>query len=230
MSDAQTIVAILIPIAYLVGSIPFGLIVGLAKGIDPRKAGSGNIGATNLGRLLGGRYFALVFTLDLLKGMLPMLAASFVLRSESLTTTDYLLWLGVGLAAILGHMFSVFLKFKGGKGVATSAGVMLGLWPYFTGPGLAAIAGFLLIVLVTRYISVGSMGGAVLFPVAYVVIGRWRGWDVLGSQLPLLVFGVLVALLIIYKHRANIARLTAGTEPKLGRKRADEPGVTRPAA
>src|SRR5687768_16740448 len=171
MSDAQRIVAIMIPVAYAVGSIPFGLIVGLAKGVDPRKSGSGKIGATNLGRLLGGKYFALVFTLDLLKGMLPMLAASFVLRSESLTTTDYLLWLGVGMAAILGHMFSVFLKFKGGKGVATSAGVMLGLYPYFTGPGLVAIGAFLLIVLVTRYISVGSMGGAVIFPIAYVVIG-----------------------------------------------------------
>jgi glycerol-3-phosphate acyltransferase PlsY len=232
MTDAQPIIALLIPLAYFLGSVPFGLIVGLAKGIDPRTAGSGNIGATNLGRLLGGKYFALVFTLDLLKGMLPMLAASFVLRDDAraLTITDYLLWLGVGMAAILGHMFSAFLKFKGGKGVATSAGVMLGLWPYFTVPGLVAIGAFVLIVLVTRYVSVGSMGGAVLFPVAYVVIGRWRGWDVLGSQLPLLVFGVLVALLIVYKHRSNIARLIAGTEPKLGRKGIEDPALTRPAA
>ena len=233
MSDAQRIVAILIPVAYLMGAIPFGLLVGLAKGIDPRKAGSGNIGATNLGRLLGGQYFALVFTLDMLKGMLPMLAASFVLRGESraLATTDYLLWLGVGLAAILGHMFSVFLKFKGGKGVATSAGVMLGLWPYFTGPGLVAIGAFVLIVFATRYISLGSMGGAILFPVAYVVIGRWRGWDVFGAQLPLLIFGVLVAILIVYKHRSNIARLMAGTENKLGKKRPEaDPALTRPAA
>ena len=203
MTTAQVIVLALIPVAFLLGSVPFGLLVGLAKGIDPRKAGSGNIGATNLGRLLGGRYFALVFTLDLLKGMLPMLAASVALRSEprALTTTDYLLWLGVGMAAILGHMFSVFLRFKGGKGVATSAGVMLGLWPYFTGPGLVAILGFVVLFMVTRYVSVGSMGGAVIFPIAYVVIGRMRGWDVLASQLPLLIFGVLVALLIIYKHR-----------------------------
>jgi glycerol-3-phosphate acyltransferase PlsY len=233
MTTAQVIVLALIPVAYLLGSVPFGLIVGLVKGIDPRNAGSGNIGATNLGRLLGGKYFALVFTLDMLKGMLPMLAASFVLRGESraLATSDYLLWLGLGLAAILGHMFSVFLKFKGGKGVATSAGVMLGLWPYFTGPGLVAIGAFVLIVLVTRYISLGSMGGAIVFPVAYVVIGRWRGWDVFGAQLPLLVFGVLVALLIIYKHRSNIARLMEGTEPKLGKKRPPpDPALTRPAA
>ena len=233
MTTAQVIVLALVPVAYLIGSIPFGLIVGLTKGIDPRKAGSGNIGATNLGRLLGGKYFALVFTLDMLKGMLPMLAASFVLRGESraLATSDYLLWLGVGLAAILGHMFSVFLKFKGGKGVATSAGVMLGLWPYFTGPGLVAIGAFVLIVLVTRYISLGSMGGAIVFPVAYVVIGRWRGWDVFGAQLPLLVFGALVAVLIVYKHRSNIARLVAGTEHKLGKKQPPpDPALTRPAA
>ena len=233
MSDAQRIVAVLIPVAYVVGAIPFGLIVGFAKGIDPRTAGSGNIGATNLGRLLGGRYFALVFTLDMLKGMMPMLAASVVLRNEGrvLTTTDYLLWLGVGMAAILGHMFSIFLKFKGGKGVATSAGVMLGLWPYFTVPGLVAIFAFVLIVLVTRYISVGSMGGAILFPVAYVAIGRWRGWDVFDSQLPLLAFGVLVALLIVYKHRSNIARLMAGTENKLGKTRQPpDQTLTRPAA
>ena len=232
MSNAQRIVAILIPLAYVVGAIPFGLIVGLAKGTDPRKAGSGNIGATNLGRLLGGKYFALVFTLDMLKGMLPMLAASVALRNEgrALTTADYLLWLGVGLGAILGHMFSLFLRFKGGKGVATSAGVMLGLWPYFTMPGLVAIGAFVLIVLVTRYISVGSMSGAVLFPVAYLVIGRWRGWDVFDSQLPLLIFGVLVALLIVYKHRSNITRLMAGTEPRIGGKRAAQPSITPPAA
>ncbi len=235
MSDAQRIVAVLIPIAYLIGSVPFGLIVGRAKGIDPRTAGSGNIGATNLGRLLGGKYFALVFALDLLKGMLPMLAASFVLRGEqrALTTTDYLLWLGVGMAAILGHMFSIFLKFKGGKGVATSAGVMLGLYPYFTGPGLVAIGAFVVLVLLTRYISVGSMGGAVIFPIAYVLIGRARGWDVFGSQLPLLIFGVLVAALIVFKHRTNIARLMAGTENKFVKKKLrtelDHP-VTPPAA
>src|SRR4051812_48374832 len=136
---------ILIPIAYLIGSIPFGLIVGLAKGIDPRKAGSGNIGATNVGRLLGGRYFALVFTLDLLKGLLPTAIASFLLRNNVRTQTEFILWLLVGFAAIAGHMFSLFLKFKGGKGVATSAGVLLGVFPYFTYPGIVAILTWLVL-------------------------------------------------------------------------------------
>src|SRR6266567_1867306 len=100
----QRLLLILIPFAYLIGSIPFGLIVGRSKGVDPRKAGSGNIGATNLGRLLGGKFFALVFTLDLLKGMLPMLGAGWVVR-RSFGEPDalvYLLWLLVGFAAILG--------------------------------------------------------------------------------------------------------------------------------
>src|SRR5688572_17372282 len=122
MSAAQQ-VGLLVPVAYLLGSIPFGLIVGRAKGVDPRKAGSGNIGATNVGRLLGKKFFAIVFVLDLLKGLLPMLAAAYVLRGMEESNRKYLLWLAVGFAAIAGHMFSLFLGFKGGKGVATSTGV-----------------------------------------------------------------------------------------------------------
>src|SRR3954452_15395809 len=109
----------LVPIAYLIGSIPFGLIVGLSRGVDPRTAGSGNIGATNLGRLLGGKFFALVFTLDLLKGLVPTVDAGQIFRGMP-DALHYILWLLVGFAAIAGHMFSIFLGFKGGKGVATS--------------------------------------------------------------------------------------------------------------
>ena len=214
----QVSLLILIPIAYLVGSIPFGLIVGLAKGVDPRTAGSGNIGATNVARLLGRKWFFVVFTLDMCKSLIPMLIASAAahrLPEQQRDGTIYLLWLLVGFAAVLGHMFSIFLKFSGGKGVATSAGVMLGLWPYFTGPGLIAIAVFLVVFFVWRYISLGSIVAAVAVPVAYLVMGRMRGWPVFGSQLPLLVFAVVMALLIIYKHRTNIARLRAGTEHRM---------------
>ena len=133
-------VALLVPVAYLLGSVPFGLIVGKSRGVDPRSSGSGNIGATNVGRLLGRKFFALVFTLDLLKGLLPMLAAAYVLREVEPDRRTYVLWLLVGVAAIAGHMFSVFLGFKGGKGVATSTGVLLGLWPYYTIPGLIGAA------------------------------------------------------------------------------------------
>jgi glycerol-3-phosphate acyltransferase PlsY len=115
-------------------------------------------------------------------------------------------------------MFSLFLGFRGGKGVATSAGVMLGLFPYFTLPGLIAIVAFVILFMSTRYVSVGSMGGAIVFPAAYVLIGQACGWDVLGRQWPLLCFAVLVAMLILYKHRANISRLIAGTENRFVRR------------
>jgi glycerol-3-phosphate acyltransferase PlsY len=216
MTVAQQQVLALIPSAYLLGSIPFGLLVGKAKGVDPRKAGSGNIGATNVGRLLGKRFFALVFTLDLLKGLLPMLAAAYVLRGENPDRTTYVLWLAVGAAAILGHMFSIFLGFKGGKGVATSTGVLLGLWPYYTIPGLVGAAVWIIAFKVWRYVSLASILGCVAFPIAYVIIGLVLGWDVFGSQLPLLIFAVVMAGLITYKHRSNIARLRAGTELRAG--------------
>src|SRR5262245_34890410 len=120
----RTELLILIPIAYLIGSIPFGLLVGFAKGIDVRTAGSKNIGATNVARLLGKKYFFLVFFLDMGKSLIPMLIASaLVHRIAERNWTVHLLWLGVGFAAVLGHMFSLFLRFKGGKGVATSAGM-----------------------------------------------------------------------------------------------------------
>src|SRR5438270_12031833 len=125
MPRYQLLLACLIPAAYFVGSVPFGLMVGLARGVDVRKGGSGNIGATNVGRLLGKRWFAVVFTLDFLKGMVPALVAAIVVyRSGQVPNLwDYLLWLLVAFATIVGHMFSLFLRFKGGKGVATSAGV-----------------------------------------------------------------------------------------------------------
>ena len=220
MNHTRLALLALAPIAYLIGSIPFGLLVGLAKGVDVRKAGSGNIGATNVARLLGGRYFALVFTLDLLKGFLPVLAAAGVLRDQPKSQADYTLWLLVAFAAVAGHMFSVFLRFKGGKGVATSTGVILGVFPYFTFAGLIAAAIAVAAFLVTRYVSVMSMLGAICFPIAYVAIALTRGWDPLGRQLPLLLFAVLICALIVYKHRTNIARLRAGTENRVGRKRA----------
>jgi len=205
-------VSLLIPAAYVFGSVPFGLIVGRSKGIDPRTAGSGNIGATNVGRLLGKRFFVLVFLLDLLKGLLPMLAAAAVLRDAPPEPKTFILWLLVGFASIFGHMFSLFLGFKGGKGVATSSGVVLGLFPYFTIPGLLCLLIWFVTFKLTRYVSLASMLAAMLFPVIYVLIGLWRGWPVVGGQWPLLAFSVLVAVMIVWKHRGNLARLRAGTE------------------
>ena len=220
-------VLLLIPVAYLLGSVPFGLMVGKAKGVDPRTAGSGNIGATNVGRLLGRKFFAIVFLLDLLKGLLPMLAAAVLRRTGDprwFGPGTYALWFAVGMAAIVGHMFSVFLGFKGGKGVATSAGVVLGLFPYFTVPGAVALAVWFVVFKLKRYVSLASILGSLAFPVAYVCIGLALRWDFLGKQLPLLVFAVVMAALITYKHRSNIARLRAGTESRY------EPGSPAAAA
>ena len=227
MPAPQTLLLILIPLAYFLGAIPFGLLVGFAKGIDVRTAGSGNIGATNVARLLGKKFFFLVFFLDFMKSFAPMAMASWIVWHIPLaerTWQIYFLWLAVGLAAVLGHMFSIFLRFKGGKGVATSAGVMLGLIPYYTWPGLIGVVVFLIAFFATRYISVGSMAGALSFPILYFVIGRAKDWPVTREQAPLLIFAILMALLIVWKHRGNIARLRAGTENRVTRspKREDK--------
>jgi glycerol-3-phosphate acyltransferase PlsY len=222
----QTKLLILIPLAYLIGSIPFGLLVGFARGIDVRTAGSGNIGATNVARLLGKKFFFLVFLLDLGKSLVPMLIASAMVHPRDLRDwVVYVLWLGVGFAAVLGHMFSVFLKFKGGKGVATSAGMMLGLFPYYTLPGAIAIGVFILVFLIWDMISLGSIVAACSFPIIYLLLGLIRGWDVFGQQLPLLIFACVIALLITYKHRANIARIRAGTENKFRKSRSVTTGT-----
>jgi glycerol-3-phosphate acyltransferase PlsY len=204
---------VLIVLAYLLGSVPFGLIVAKTKGVDPRQHGSGNIGATNVARALGGKkWFFLIFVLDALKGALPMLAAAYLLHGSTKGPGTYALWLAAGLAAIFGHMFSIFLKFKGGKGVATSAGVMFGLWPYYTLPGVAALTIFVAVFMAFRYVSLASIVAAVSVPVTYVLIGLARRWPVFGPQWPLLAFATFVAGMIVWKHRANIARLKAGTE------------------
>ena len=209
--------ALLIPAGYLIGAIPFGLIVGWMKGIDVRKSGSGNIGATNVGRLLGQRYFWLVFCLDVIKGAIPVAVAGWLIYDgeHDPTRVGYLMWLAVGAATLLGNLFSIYIGFRGGKGVATSAGITLGIFPYFTLTALLGVAVFLVVLGIWRYISLASIVSAGAFPVIYVLLGRWMGWDVFGTQQPLLVFAILVALLIIWRHRTNIARLRAGTENKI---------------
>jgi glycerol-3-phosphate acyltransferase PlsY len=123
-----------------------------------------------------------------------------------------LLWLIVAYAAMVGHMFSIFLGFKGGKGVATAAGVLLGIFPYFTIPAVFGLTLWYVIFKITRYISVASIIGSSSLPVFYIIIGLIAGWPVFGRQLPLLIAASLMALMIVVKHRGNIARLMAGTE------------------
>lgn len=211
MSPTQ-ILPLLIPVGFLAGSIPFGFLVGKARGVDIRKSGSGNIGATNVGRLLGKKWFYFVFVLDVLKSFLMLIFARLLIGPGPHTAAVYALWLTVGAAALIGHIFTPWLGFKGGKGVATGFGVMLGIFPYYTIAGLLGLATFIAVYKKSRYISLASMIGAGLFPVYYVILGLILRWDVFGSQLPLVIFGFAMAALVILRHRGNIARLIAGTE------------------
>jgi glycerol-3-phosphate acyltransferase PlsY len=218
MSSVHVQLSLLALVTYFVGAIPFGLLVGKLKGVDIREHGSKNIGASNAGRVLGRKFFWIVFALDLLKSLVPMAIASALVHQMpwvERTQVTFLLWLGVGLAAILGHVFPIYLGFRGGKGVATSAGVVLGLFPYFTFAGLITVATFVIVLKASKYISLSSIAAAVVFPFAYVTLGLIRHWDLTGRQLPLLVLAFCMAGLVIWRHRSIITRLRAGTENKI---------------
>jgi glycerol-3-phosphate acyltransferase PlsY len=199
--------------AYLLGSIPFGILIAKAHGKDLRTIGSGNIGATNVSRALGRKWAYVCFVLDVLKGMVPMLVTMFVAKPTGVIML--LLWLVVGCAAILGHIFPIYLKFKGGKGVSTSFGIALGLWPYYTICALIAITIWLIVVLIWRYVSLASIIASVSFPVVliFTVILK-QNWD-LFSLWPLLVTATAIPLMVVIRHRENIKRLIAGTESKI---------------
>ena len=216
-ASVQTTLIAMIPLAYLLGSIPFGLLIARRHGVDPRQAGSGNIGASNVGRLLGRKFFFVVFLLDMGKSLLPMLLASAMAHQVAFAVRGpaiYWLWLAVGLAAVFGHLFSVFLNFKGGKGVATGAGFLLGLVPFYTLPALGAVGVFIIAFRLTRTISVGSICATGSIILLYLGLAFALHWDPFGRQYPLMLTTVLLFLLILYTHRTNIVRLMNGTENK----------------
>jgi len=215
-------------VAYVVGSTPFGVIIARTRGVDLRKCGSGNVGATNVGRVLGRPMGFLCFFLDVAKGLLPVLAAGLWLRSASgrPSALEQTILLGVGCGAILGHVFSFYLRFHGGKGVATSLGVVLGVYPYFTWPGLAALGVWIAVTLISRYVSLGSICAAAGFVVFFAIFNHAR----LGAVWPLGAFAAVMATLIVARHRTNIVRLLAGTENRIGKKPAPPGGEQRPGA
>lgn len=186
---------ILIGAAYLIGSIPTGLLLGKAYGIDVRKEGSGNIGATNLYRTVGRKVGIITLIGDCLKGLVPVVLVKF-----SSLPVESAAW--VGLAAFCGHVFSVFLKFKGGKGVATALGVFLALAPLAVALAIALFAGLMFI---WRYVSLGSISAAFAMPVAVFFLG--------GSSNLTIVTAIISAIVII-RHHENIKRLISGTENK----------------
>lgn len=215
MNDWRWLIAVAAG-AYVLGSVPFGLLVGRMRGVDVTRAGSGNIGAANVARLTGARWGVLVFVLDVLKGLLPTLAAGGLLGAFSgaaITTAAYALWFGAGCFAILGHVFPLFLKFRGGKGVATGLGVVLGVYPYLTGPALVGWLAWGIALGTTGYFSVGSLSACVVVPIAYWVIALAADWP-LPAQWPLSAFIVGVCVLVAARHARNIRRLLDGTEPQ----------------
>lgn len=189
--------------AYLLGSIPFGFLIARANGVDITRVGSGNTGATNVHRALGWKAGVPVLLLDIAKGLVPPLIARALGCSIEIACL-------AGISAVLGHCFSPFLRFKGGKGIATMLGVALGTTPVVAAIGLGA---FLLVVLATRYVSLGSIVAVLAAVVAAFAL---RTGPVISTVY------VAVALFIIYKHRSNIGRLMKGEEPKISLKGGDK--------
>ena len=195
--------------AYLLGSIPFGFLVAKAKGIDIRSVGSGNIGATNAMRVLGKPAGIFVLLMDALKGyaactwFVTLIFKSFTVAPEHVETLQIV----AGIFVVLGHNYTCWLKFKGGKGIATTAGVYLALAPWAV---LVALVVFILAVLLTKYVSVGSIAAAIALPVTV--------WVMTPHNLFLGIVTTALGALAIYKHKGNIQRLMAGTENRLGKK------------
>ena len=192
-------------LAYVSGSIPFAHLAGLAKSVDLRKQGSGNLGATNVFRVLGWKIGVAVFLADAAKGALPVL----LLPPRIESTRDPVVWaIAVGVAAIAGHVRPLFLKFgKGGKGVATAAGVFFALAPV---PMLVAFGVFVAVVLATGYVSLGSLISAVVLPTLLAVT--------IGVQSPLFIVSAIIAAFVFWTHRANIKRLRRGEEHRFGKR------------
>lgn len=210
-------------ISYILGSVPSAIWVGKTfKGVDVREHGSGNAGTTNTFRVLGVRYGITVFILDFMKGFVPSFWLSMIafdLFSGPLAPPNWdveaFLKIFCGVIAVVGHMFPIFANFKGGKGVATACGMLFGIEPVSIAISFSV---FGLIVYFTKYVSLGSVISTFLYPINLIILKFFFGWDIDGS---ILVFGMLVASGIIYKHKSNIQRLLAGTESKVGKKKSE---------
>jgi len=234
--------ALIVIISYLLGSIPFGYIAGRTRGIDIREHGSGNIGATNVMRVLGKKPGYTVFACDALKGLLAVIAGKYLADHHSLNVSqaqtayqgvDLLIThatyfvrlpeaigaISAAIACILGHNFPIWLGFKGGKGMATSAGVLIGMMPQ---SAMGCMIVWAAVFFTTRYVSLASIAAAVALPVVtllFLLTGLLYGW-------PYFYFAVAACLLAVWRHRSNIVRLVNGTESRFVKKpKADPPPV-----
>jgi glycerol-3-phosphate acyltransferase PlsY len=196
--------------SYLVGGIPFSYLAGkMTKGIDLRQHGSGNLGASNTYRILGGRIALIVLVLDIAKGFLPV----FLARSYDAPGQEPLHQLAGAVGAIIGHLFSPYLRFSGGKGIATSAGAFVALAPWAFG---CALIVFALVFAARKIVSLASLSAAVTLPTAVFFTARA---GLAPSSKSVLWGSIVVMLVVVGKHRGNIKRLVAGTEPRLARRR-----------
>ena len=199
-------------LSYLIGSIPSGYLAGRIAGIDIRKVGSGNIGATNVTRTLGRRYGYPVFLVDFAKGALAVWVSILLTRrAQSNLVSTEIYGIFAAISCVLGHVFPVWLGFKGGKGVATSAGTLFGLMP------LAALIGLGVWVVVfelTRYVSVASIAAAMVFPIAIFALTYANQ----PNSLALFYFSLCLTAVVVLRHRSNLFRLARGTEPRFKRK------------
>jgi len=204
--------AVLLVGSYLLGSIPFGYLAGRLVGIDIRQAGSGNVGATNVVRVLGKRYGYPVFALDVLKGFGAVKIAMLVApgRAQEWNSPE-IVGILAAMSSILGHLYPPWLKFNGGKGVATSAGALLALTPVAT---LLGVAIWIIVFWLTRYVSLASITAAVVLPIVIVVVSSQDE----NKGKPLVYSSACVAAIVIWRHRSNLSRLMRGTEPRFTRK------------
>lgn len=196
-------------LAYLLGAVPFGYLIGRARGVDVLSQGSGNIGATNVGRLLGRKWGVLVFLLDFAKGAVPVLIAAALPEPADLDLPPNTLPVTAGIAAFLGHLFPVYLGFRGGKGVATGAGVIAVLVPLVA---VIVVAAWACVLAATRLMSLASLTAAVLLFVLRLALTA-QPWG--REHLVVTLFCATGSLLVIARHHGNIRRLLTGTEHRL---------------
>ena len=204
--------------AYVIGSIPFGFLIGKMRGVDVRTVGSKNIGATNVYRTVGHGWGLLAFFCDFLKGLLPTLGAKAVAAHFGDNAVLAYLPLAVGVTTVAGHMWTCFMRFKGGKGIATGFGMLVALTPVLV---LVAFALWIVVMLTSHYVSLGSIvAAAFLMAVVWLPLSDWLGWKILSGctgyhDLPLCILVTVLCAFAIWKHKTNIIRLRAHAESKI---------------
>jgi len=208
----MVILGVLLIGSYLLGSIPFGYLAGRLEGIDIRQVGSGNVGATNVVRVLGKKYGYPVFALDVLKGFGAVKISMLVAPGVPLAwNSPEIIGILAAISSVLGHLYPPWLRFKGGKGVATSAGALLALTPVAT---LIGVVVWIIVFWLSRYVSLASVTAAVVLPMVILVMT----WQDQNKAKPLVLASACVAAIVIWRHRSNLSRLMRGNEPRFTQK------------